>query len=250
MEPYGVARPGLGLVIRTQWDRTAAYSLIAVACALFILGDVGLTHSPYGAEEVTYLISGGLGALVLLSLGVSLLLVAELRDRHLKLGRLNQAARGRPLANAGLPRPIAGLGVTAMASGLALFGFGLRVASSTAHLDRALDGLALAGAGVGLSSAALTVGVVTLRRRISSHSATVLERIAEMTGMANLGVQLSTERGGEPDIALWTAPGLRRVHRRSCPALHSKIGEPHVVSEAEAGLEHCLLCHPEGAPDA
>jgi hypothetical protein len=243
-------RPGLALVIRTQWDRTAAYSLIAVACTVFILGDIGLTHSPYGAEEVTYLISGGLGALVVLGMAVSLLLIADFRDHHLKLRRLNQAVRGHPLANTGISRAITGLAVAVMAGGLALFGFGLRDASSTAHLDRALDGLALAGAAVGLSSAALTVAVVTLRRRISSDSATVLERIAELAGISNLGIGPATTGPSEPDTALWTAPGLRRFHRPSCPALHSKTGEPHVVSGAAAGLEPCLLCSSQGAPHA
>jgi hypothetical protein len=244
----GMARPGPGLVIRTQLDRIAAYSTVAVAGAVFVRGAYGLTHSPYGAEEVTYLISGGLGALTLLGFGVALFLLADLRDHHLKLGRLSQAVGRRDTAAAARWRGAAGLGA-AVAGGLVMFGFGLRIAAASPRLDRAFDGLALAGMGAGLSSVAVAVVVGSAWRRIRRRADAVLENVAVLAGMTMV-VEAPAVPGDEPDAVRWTADGLQRFHRRSCAALHSKEGKPRPVAASDAGLEVCLLCHPEGPPDA
>ena len=249
MAPDGMARPGVGLVIRTQLDRIAAYSTMAVAGAVFVRGAYGLTHSPYGAEEVTYLISGGLGALILLGFGVALLLAADLRDHHVKLGRLNQAVGRRVTAATARSRGAAGLGAAAVAGGLVIFGFGLRIAATTPRLDGAFDGLALAGMGAGLSSVAVAVVVVTSWRRIRRSADAVLESVADLAGMTP-AVEPAAVPEDEPHAVRWTADGLQRFHRRSCAALHSKDGKPRPVAASDVALEVCLLCNPEGPADA
>ena len=79
------------LFVRSQWDRVAGVALIIAGAVALVLGYIGVSGSPYVAEELAYIISGGIGGLFLLGLGATLLISADLQDEWRKLDRIEAA---------------------------------------------------------------------------------------------------------------------------------------------------------------
>jgi hypothetical protein len=68
-------------VVKTLWDRLGAWLAIALGAVCLLLGYLGVKDTPYVAEQLPYIISGGLVGLFLLGLGATLWLSADLRDQ-------------------------------------------------------------------------------------------------------------------------------------------------------------------------
>lgn len=83
--------------LRTQWDRAGAWTLIAVGAIALVIGWSGASNTPFPAEQIPYVLSGGIGGALLVGLGAALLLSADARDEWQKLDRIERAllARGR-----------------------------------------------------------------------------------------------------------------------------------------------------------
>jgi hypothetical protein len=77
--------------LRLQWDRTLAWVLVAAGAIALIVGWVGVSSTAYAAEQLPYIISGGLGGIFLLGVGATLWLSADLRDEWRKLDRIEEA---------------------------------------------------------------------------------------------------------------------------------------------------------------
>ena len=58
-------------MLRQQWDRVAAVIAVVVGAIAIILGWVGVSGHAYLANQLPYLISGGIGGLFLLGIGAS-----------------------------------------------------------------------------------------------------------------------------------------------------------------------------------
>ena len=71
--------------VRQQWDRVAAWVAIGVGALLLLLGWLGVSDTSYPAEQLPYIISGGLGGACLIGLGAMLWLSADLRDEWSEL---------------------------------------------------------------------------------------------------------------------------------------------------------------------
>jgi hypothetical protein len=82
--------------LRAEWDRVAGYTLIVLGAAALLFGYRGVSNSPYVAEELAFIISGGLGGMFLLGTGATLLISADLHDEWRKLDRIEAAIRGEP----------------------------------------------------------------------------------------------------------------------------------------------------------
>jgi hypothetical protein len=80
--------------LRAEWDRVAGFGLIALGAIALVIGYQGVNDSPYVAEELAYIISGGLGGLFLLGTGATLLISADLHDEWRKLDRIEAAILG------------------------------------------------------------------------------------------------------------------------------------------------------------
>jgi hypothetical protein len=100
--------------LRAEWDRVLGFSLIALGAVLLVLGYLGVSGSPYVAEQLSYIVSGGLGGLFLLGAGATLLILADLHDEWRKLDRVEAMLSGeipfptRPQTNgAASPSPSA-----------------------------------------------------------------------------------------------------------------------------------------------
>jgi hypothetical protein len=83
--------------LRSEWDRVAGYGLVLLGALFLLLGYHGVKTSPFLAEELAFIASGGLGGIFCLGLGVGLLLSADLHDEWRKLDRIEAALRGEAL---------------------------------------------------------------------------------------------------------------------------------------------------------
>ncbi len=78
---------------RSQADRLLATATLLAGTLVLIAGWLGVSGTPYPAEQLPYLISGGIGALFLLGVSATLWLSADLRDEWRKLDRIERAIR-------------------------------------------------------------------------------------------------------------------------------------------------------------
>ncbi len=78
-------------VLKSQWDRIAAVACVLLGLGLLIHGYHGIANSPYVAEQLAYLISGGLGGMFALGVGATLYVSADLHDEWRKLERIEEA---------------------------------------------------------------------------------------------------------------------------------------------------------------
>ena len=79
---------------RLQWDRVLAVGAFAGGVLALVLGWVGASGTEFVAKQVPYIVSGGLGGLVLLMLGGTLWLSADFRDEWRALDRLEHRLSG------------------------------------------------------------------------------------------------------------------------------------------------------------
>jgi len=80
---------------REQWDRLAGWVSIGLGLVALLLGWLGVSDTVYPAEQLPYILSGGVFGLFLLGLGAVLLLSADLRDEWRKLDSIEDALRER-----------------------------------------------------------------------------------------------------------------------------------------------------------
>jgi hypothetical protein len=107
---------GLVKLLRLQWDRLGGGLLMLGGGAALLLGWAGVSRAVFPAEQLAYIISGGLGGLFLLGAGATLWLSADLRDewRHLDgmesrlLARVERLVDDRTIPDG----PTAGTGTT------------------------------------------------------------------------------------------------------------------------------------------
>lgn len=79
--------------LQSEWERVAAGVAVALGGIALFLGYQGVSGSPYVAEQLSYLVSGGVGGLFLLGVGATLFLSADLHDEWRKLDELEAAIR-------------------------------------------------------------------------------------------------------------------------------------------------------------
>jgi hypothetical protein len=68
-------------LVRTLWDRFAATLAIVLGLVALLLGYLGVKDTAYVAEQIPYIISGGLIGIFLLGVGATLWLSADLKDQ-------------------------------------------------------------------------------------------------------------------------------------------------------------------------
>src|SRR5687767_7127855 len=78
---------------RLQWDRALAVATGIAGVLLVVLGWIGASDTPYIAKQVPYVVSSGIGGLVLVIIGATLWLSADMNDEWRTLDRLETAGR-------------------------------------------------------------------------------------------------------------------------------------------------------------
>jgi hypothetical protein len=76
--------------LRVQWDRAGAVVALALGIGALVLGYIGTARTEYIAEQVPYLISGGLVGMMLLTVAAVLWISADLRDEWRVMHRQNE----------------------------------------------------------------------------------------------------------------------------------------------------------------
>lgn len=76
--------------LRKNPDRVGAWVAIVLGALVLYLGWDGASATAYPAEQLPYIISGGIGGALLVALGATLLLSADLRDEWRKLDRIER----------------------------------------------------------------------------------------------------------------------------------------------------------------
>lgn len=249
--PSPPGKANLRLWMRAEGDRVLGWTLVVVSLVWLLVGFRSLADSLFPAEQVAYLISGGIGALFVLFLGGAALLVADWKDGRYKLSRV-AALQGRSTDShrdtSGDPQASRRPGPGRLAVG-AVLGLGVGVvtlgwakAAGAVRLERSMEGLVIAAAGLGLGLVALAAMAIRIRLGFGRE----LDRL--LSGIVTLEErEVIAAPSREIDLVdLWTAEGLRRFHRASCPALLPAGGGRRPVTAGDTDLEPCLLCDAEG----
>lgn len=79
--------------VKTQWDRVGAVTATIVGFLVLFLGYLGTAHTEYIAEQIPFLISGGLLGIAFLTVGAVLWLSADLRDEWRAMTDQSEAIR-------------------------------------------------------------------------------------------------------------------------------------------------------------
>lgn len=89
--------------IRKHPDRAGAWIAVALGAFALFLGWQGASTTAYPAEQLPYIISGGIGGALVVVFGATLLISADLRDEWHKLDRIERWLQEAALN--GSPRP-------------------------------------------------------------------------------------------------------------------------------------------------
>lgn len=85
------AAPSARQAVGLQRGRLAAVALTAVGGIVLLVGWIGTASAVHPAQQLPYIISGGLGGLALVGLGAALWLSSDLADEWTKLDLIESA---------------------------------------------------------------------------------------------------------------------------------------------------------------
>jgi sulfite exporter TauE/SafE len=80
----------LKLWVKKNPDRVGAWIAVVLGAVVLWRGWEGVSTTEFPAEQLPYIISGGIGGALLVALGATLLLSADLRDGWRKLDRIER----------------------------------------------------------------------------------------------------------------------------------------------------------------
>jgi hypothetical protein len=81
--------------LRSEWDRVLGFSLVALGAVFLVIAYTGVSDSPYAAEQLSYIVSGGLGGLFCLGAGATFIITADIHDEWRKLDGVEDALRSK-----------------------------------------------------------------------------------------------------------------------------------------------------------
>jgi len=79
---------------RAQWDRLLGTTCLTAGAVVLLLTFQRVANSRFVADQIARVTSGGLGAMVLVAVGMMLRLQADLHDEWRKLDRIESVVRG------------------------------------------------------------------------------------------------------------------------------------------------------------
>jgi hypothetical protein len=96
----------LKTLVRANVDRALAVALVVAAALLLLLGWLGVSGVALAAQQIPYLISGGLGGILLGAVGITLWLSADLHDEWRRLDSLEAVLSDLVEARSDAPAPV------------------------------------------------------------------------------------------------------------------------------------------------
>jgi hypothetical protein len=247
--------------VRAQWDRIAGTACILVGAVVLVLTFQGVANTRFVVDQIALVTSGGLGALFLVAVGVMLRFQSDFHDEWRKLDRIEAALRGdeRPdsailyaAARGGATPPppprsaplrwrssrVTGAAVIpllGLLSAVALLAAGYQRAANAADVDRAVAGLTVGVAGLGLAALVVTATALVTRARLA-HSKHRL--LAGWLGPVPTGSATDCRDVG----TVCVAPKLTRFHRPGCPTLAYADFSVVARTQVPIGLRPCQVC--------
>src|SRR5581483_10684429 len=227
--------------LRAQADRVLGFALVAAGAVALVIGYEKAADTRYLAEQITVLISGGLGGIFCLGAGATLLVCADIRDEWRKLDRIESVLIHMSDA-LGLPPPpgpseapagdgprrrptnsaVISTAVVVMAVGGMFVAGGWQASASTTTGSTAIDAAGWSSAGIvvaGIGAAAL---IITLKRAVRLRQARLLSPVALYGAWQDAGLRMAVSRRpatAEPATTVRFAAGLAHFHRPGCPAV-------------------------------
>jgi len=92
--------------LRAEWDRFLAWGLLVAGAVLLVVGAVQVADHRYLADQLSFIMSAGLGGLGCIGFGAGLILSADLHDEWRKLDRLEAILAETPDRAAALDRDV------------------------------------------------------------------------------------------------------------------------------------------------
>jgi hypothetical protein len=89
----------IALIVRSQWDRAMAIGAAVLAGLVLLIGYFGVASTSYPAEQIPYVVSGGITGILLMGAAATLWLSADMRDEWRKLDELAELTRAQQPAN-------------------------------------------------------------------------------------------------------------------------------------------------------
>lgn len=77
--------------LRTHWERTLGVVLVLLGVVLGVVGYAGVKGARYAVDEISFLISGGVGGILALMIGTMLLISGDRREQLTALDGLADA---------------------------------------------------------------------------------------------------------------------------------------------------------------
>jgi hypothetical protein len=82
--------------LRAEWDRFLAWALLTAGAVLVVIGAVQVADHRYLADQLSFIMSAGIGGLACIGFGAGLILSADLHDEWRKLDRLEELLAETP----------------------------------------------------------------------------------------------------------------------------------------------------------
>jgi hypothetical protein len=89
----------IALIVRSQWDRAMAIGAAVLAGLVLLIGYFGVASTDYPAEQIPYVVSGGITGILLMGGAATLWLSADMRDEWRKLDELAELTRAQQPPN-------------------------------------------------------------------------------------------------------------------------------------------------------
>jgi hypothetical protein len=214
---------------------------MGLGAVLLAVASLRVSGSRYVSDQLSYLVSGGLGGLLSLAAGSTLVITAGLSDEWRKLDRVADAL---PVPD-DVPEPSAAVLVR---RGRLLAGVGMLVAvvllvvawaraSGEADPGRSLDAVGIGVVGLiigGLMTALATLG---LKRRLQLRKSRLFSPWVEAETAETIEIP------PVPDGRALVAHELTRYHAPGCPAVKGVATREVDLADLPPALEPCDLCH-------
>jgi hypothetical protein len=259
--------------LRAEWDRALGVALIVAGAVALFVGYQGAADAAFVVEALAYIASGGLGGVVLIGGGLTLMLSADLHDEWRKLDAIEAAIRDaglrpnvdvRTVTDTASATPAGGNGnggdadpdlrgasrrwrrrsVGAFGALALLCGGALTLAwdgtASAAEPGDAFESVSRASGAVALYGVCAGALLLVQRQRGRIRRQRILAPFARLAAAgAPLG---STSAAAPSDDRPLVLAGSARYHRPGCAALAGTAATPAADADL-ARLRPCGLCH-------
>ncbi|HEY3241331.1 MAG TPA: hypothetical protein VGL92_17330 [Acidimicrobiia bacterium] len=237
--------------LRARLDWTVGFALMGLGAVLVVLGSVGVSRSHFASDQLAYIVSGGLGGLLLLGAGATLLITAGLSDEWRKLDRVERALTTSSGASqtpgSTVPGPSSPSAEALVRRGRLLAGAGMLItviflvfawlrASGEADPEPGLEAIGTGVIGLVIGGLMAALATLWLKRHIQLRKSRLFAPWfqAETT-------PARPARNGR----VLVAAGLTRFHLSGCPAVAGIQTREINRGQIPDGLAPCELCEAE-----